>query len=158
LRDAEPTTVVRHDTRPDEILPPAAAPSRARRHPTLPYGAQAPAQDAYRDSAPDHAQAMLSARPAAPGTLPPANSDARHRSTLRGQADAHFHAAEVLLQRGYARDAVFEAQKGLRLCHPLPAQRALYAYLLSLRSGSRPGVEFCIKRHLSQALSEAPQL
>ena len=157
LREDEPTTVVRSDTQPDEVVPRESAPMLVRRYPTLPYGTQASAQGAYRDNAPADAREVLSARPAARGTLPPASVEPRSRITLRGRADAHFHAAEVLLHKGFAREAVFEAQKGMRLCQPLPAQRALYAYLLFVRSGGlRPGVESCIKQHLSQALSEAP--
>jgi hypothetical protein len=150
LREDEPTTVVRSDTQPDALMPRESVPWLVRRHPTLPYGAQAPAQGAHRDNAPADAREVLSARPAARDRLP------RCRITLRERADAHFHAAEVLLHKGFARDAVFEAQKGMRLCQPQPAQRALYAYLLFVRGGLRPGVESCIKQHLNQALREAP--
>ena len=71
-------------------------------------------------------------------------------------ADYHFRAAEVLLARGYAREAVFEAQKAMRLSTPSAAQRVLYAWALYGRGGLTPSVDACIEDHLGRALEEDP--
>jgi hypothetical protein len=122
-------------------------------------GEEEPTRVVRRDTQPDDRTLRASSPvPARRPTLPygaPAPEPLPASSPLRAQSDAYFHAAEVLLQRGFAREAAFEAQKALRLCPPLPAQRAFYAYVLFVRGG-RPGVELCIRHHLSQALGEAP--
>jgi hypothetical protein len=72
-------------------------------------------------------------------------------------ADRHFRMAELLLQRGHAREAVFEAQKALRLCQPKPDQRALYAWALYERGGGGPNVPAHVWEHLETALLADPQ-
>lgn len=71
-------------------------------------------------------------------------------------ADAHFGVAEELLARGRHRDAVFEAQKAMKLAPPRPAQRALYAWLLYQRAGAASGVHPHVWSHLKRALESDP--
>ena len=77
--------------------------------------------------------------------------------TDQAQADRHFQAAAVLLERGYAREAVFEAQKALRLCRPRPEQQALYAWALYQRSGAGAHVPTPVWEHLESALQTDPE-
>ena len=70
--------------------------------------------------------------------------------------DAHFRAAELLLERGHCRAAVLEAQKAIRLGPPRPEQRALYAWLLYRRGPEGDPVQDCVWEHLEQALQEDP--
>jgi tetratricopeptide (TPR) repeat protein len=79
-------------------------------------------------------------------TSPPATLD----------ADVHFRVAEELLARGRPREAVFEAQKAMKLGPPRPAQRALYAWLLYKRNGASRGVLPHVWAHLKQALEFDP--
>jgi hypothetical protein len=72
------------------------------------------------------------------------------------EADVHFRVAEELLARGRPRDAVFEAQKAMKLAAPRPAQRALYAWLLYQRAGASRGVHPRVWSHLKQALDSDP--
>jgi tetratricopeptide repeat protein len=72
------------------------------------------------------------------------------------EADFHFRAAEELLARGRARDAVFEAQKAMKLGTPRPEQRALYAWLLYQRGGPSRSVHPRVWSHLKQALESDP--
>ncbi|HKU45171.1 MAG TPA: hypothetical protein VJR89_43725 [Polyangiales bacterium] len=55
----------------------------------------------------------------------------------RARADRHFEVAAILLERGYPREAVFEAQLGMRSCQPRPEQEALYAWALYQRDRTR---------------------
>jgi tetratricopeptide (TPR) repeat protein len=71
-------------------------------------------------------------------------------------AEEHFEIAELLLARGYARAAVFEAQQGMNLGPPRPEQRVLYAWLLYQRSGAGAYVQDHVWQHLELALKEAP--
>jgi hypothetical protein len=75
---------------------------------------------------------------------------------LQAQTDQHFEAAEVLLSRGYPREAVLEAQKGMRLCRPRPAQEALYAWALYQRAGAGRAVQPHVWEHLENALRADP--
>lgn len=75
----------------------------------------------------------------------------------REQADELFRIAEVLLERGHAREAVFRAQRALKLCKPRPAQQALYAWLLYLRGDRSQPVAPHVWEHLEEALCADPQ-
>ena len=71
-------------------------------------------------------------------------------------ADAHFEVAQVLLARGYPREAVLEAQKGMRLCRPRSDQEALYAWALYQRGGAGQNVHPHVWEHLENALRTDP--
>ncbi|HKP64943.1 MAG TPA: hypothetical protein VJV78_49760 [Polyangiales bacterium] len=77
--------------------------------------------------------------------------------SAEAQADEHFRVAELLLERGYPREAVFEAQRALRLCQPRPDQRALYAWALYQRSGGGPNIPDAVWEHIDMALTADPQ-
>jgi tetratricopeptide (TPR) repeat protein len=93
-------------------------------------------------------------------TVPPRRADRPVTSNPppeNADAAAHFRLAEQLLERGNYRGAVFEAQKAMRLCPPRPEQRALYAWVLYLRSGGTPrDVHPHVWAHLQQALESDP--
>jgi hypothetical protein len=74
----------------------------------------------------------------------------------QAQADEHFEVAQVLLARGYARQAVLEAQKGIRLCRPSADQEALYAWALYQRAGAGQAVHSHVWEHLENALRTDP--
>jgi hypothetical protein len=82
-----------------------------------------------------------------PAPFDPASAD---------DADMHFRAAEVLLQRGDCRRAVLAAQKAMKLAPPRPEQRALYAWLLYQRSGAGAEVLPPVWDHLERALHADP--
>lgn len=164
LRDDEPTEVVQTGTHPGYLLRNSARVPARRAHTDVPpRPPSVPSLGAYSQVFPqslsDEAEANDAPAQPAAAQSPSARveADATYEITASDRADYHFRAAEVLLERGYAREAVFEAQKGLRLCEPTPEQRALYAWLLYSRSGLKPPVDACIKEHLSQALAEDPQ-
>lgn len=73
----------------------------------------------------------------------------------RAEADEYFLVAEKLLARGDCRSAVLEAQKGMQLGTPRPAQRALYAWLLH-RSNESPEVQPHVWDHLQGAFDADP--
>ena len=74
----------------------------------------------------------------------------------RAQSDRHFRVATLLLERGYPREAVFEAQKAMRLCPPRPEQQATYAWALYRRSGAGQRVPPAVWQHLENALEADP--
>ena len=88
--------------------------------------------------------------------LPSAEHDSANGHE-REQADELFRVAEVLLERGHAREAVFRAQRALKLCKPRPAQQALYAWLLYLRGDRSQPVSTSVWEHLNEALRADPQ-
>ena len=57
---------------------------------------------------------------------------------------------------GYFREAVFQAQRGMRLCEPRPEQQALYAWLLHQRAGGGPRVSRRVWYLLDRALCADP--
>jgi hypothetical protein len=87
-------------------------------------------------------------QPAQAAPSPPADDSPQAR------ADEHFRLAELLLEHGHAREAVFQAQKALRLCRPRPDQRALYAWALYQRGGAGPNVPAHVWEHIDTALLE----
>lgn len=103
-----------------------------------------------RDDEPTVVVALDSTRDA-PGTSPLVFD-----ASAQARAQRHFQLAEFLLERGYAREAVFEAQKALRLCKPRPAQEALYAWALYQRSGAGPRIAQHVWDHLENALRLDP--
>jgi len=126
---------------------------QGRRLSSAPASAESISPGAYRHSFPAPAPELIegNANETAPKSAPP------NERSSSDQAQSHFRAAEVLHERGYAREAVLEAQKALRLCEPTPTQRAFYAWLLYARSGLTPAVAECIQQHLDQALAEDPE-
>ena len=104
----------------------------------------------YSERAPAHAVSELCESPRRSPFPPPSAAPAQ------AQADLYFEAAEVLLGYGYPREAVLEAQKGMRLCRPRPAQEALYAWALYQRAGAGPKVHDHVWEHLENALRGDP--
>jgi hypothetical protein len=74
----------------------------------------------------------------------------------QARADEYFEVAQVLLSRGYAREAVLQAQKAMRLYRPTPDQEALYAWALYQRSGAGRTVHAHVWEHLENALRADP--
>ena len=74
----------------------------------------------------------------------------------RAQSDRYFRVAALLLDRGYPREAVFEAQKAMRLCAPRPEQQAVYAWALYRRSGAGQRIPAAVWQHLESALETDP--
>jgi hypothetical protein len=104
----------------------------------------------YSQRAPEHGVMGLWDSPKRDSQSPPADDSPRAR------ADEHFRTAELLLERGHAREAVFEAQLALRLCEPRPEQRALYGWALYQRGGGRGTVPACVWEHIETALLVDP--
>lgn len=105
----------------------------------------------YSQRAPASGVMGLWADPKAAASAPrPPQGSARER------ADELFRMTELLLARGHAREAVFEAQKALQLCPPQPAQRALYAWALYQRSGAGRRVPAHVWEHIERALLADP--
>jgi hypothetical protein len=160
-RNDEPTAVMPLDGRQAEPRSAAHSGRAPKRHSeqrdARPADAQPTASPGrYHHLIPAHAStevAGLAHEPYRDRACPPAQPQA---STAYAQADAHFHAAELLLGRGYPREAVFEAQKALRLCQPRPEQQAFYAWLLYQRSGAGQRVQQHVWDHLEQALQADP--
>jgi hypothetical protein len=73
------------------------------------------------------------------------------------RADEAFNTAELLLERGYAREAVLQAQKAMRECPLRPEQEALYAWLLFQRDGGKRPARACVWAHLDRALDGDPE-
>jgi len=109
----------------------------------------------YSQRAPDHAVTIVPGLCRQPSAAPPRPSwPPAPQHDCGAQADELFVVAELLLARGHVSEAVLEAQKAMRLRDPLPAQRALYAYMLYRRNGS---VGPSVWEHLTRALVEDPQ-
>jgi hypothetical protein len=160
-RNDEPTAVMPLDQKQADT-PSAARSGRApKRHSERRMGVPADAQPAaspgsYHHVAPEHGSIEVAglARQPYPAYADPI-PEAQH-STAVSQADAYFRGAELLLGRGYPREAVFEAQKALRLCKPRPDQQAFYAWLLYQRSGAGQRIPQHVWDHLEQALHADP--
>lgn len=113
----------------------------------------------YHESAPAHGCTRVAGlermnidtveRPRRAATAPDPSAQLR--------ADEAFRTAELLLERGYVRDAVLQAQKALRECPPRPEQEALYAWLLFQRDGGKRPVRSCVWAHLDRALEGDPE-
>ena len=87
-------------------------------------------------------------------TRPPPRSVRPPSQPSQDDADAHFEQAQSLLDHGNYRDAVFEAQRAMKLARPRPEQRVLYAWLLYQRAGGGTDVHAHVWSHLAQALEE----
>jgi hypothetical protein len=113
----------------------------------------------YHESAPAHASIRVTGldrmnidtveRPRKPDCAPDPSAQLR--------ADEAFRTAELLLERGHARDAVLQAQKAMRECPPRPEQEALYAWMLFQRDGGKRPVRSCVWAHLDRALEADPE-
>lgn len=150
LRDDEPTRVapLPYGSAPDAVEPPSPQSPRSSRI------TRAPAQREevgahYHVRNPEHGTTSVlpPARRSAPPSRPPSIP-----ASAFADADAHFAAAERLLQRGDARGAVLTAQKAMKIAPPRPAQQALYAWLLYVRDGRSVPIHEHVFRHLDQAL------
>jgi tetratricopeptide (TPR) repeat protein len=123
-----------------------------------PVGSGPPPADAYHVRNPDNG--TLSVPPlrasASPSGVSYSSVPAPDDPAAAVDADMHFRAAEVLLQRGDCRRAVLAAQKAMKLAPPRPEQRALYAWLLYQRSGGAAEVPPHVWDHLERALDADP--
>ena len=125
-----------------------------------PAGSGPPPAEPYRVRNPGHG--TLSIPPGALRTSrpPPAPSRPSMPAAVDAaaliDADMHFKAAAMLLQRGDCRRAVLSAQKAMKLAPARPEQRALYAWLLYQRSGAGADVPPSVWDHLEQALNADP--
>lgn len=128
-----------------------APPRSDRDDPTLVVPIRTAPLGTYSDRPPAHEASE-------PSQISPRGSQYPLPSAASAQerADQHFEVAEVLLARGYPREAVLEAQKGMRLCRPSPAQEALYAWALYQRAGAGRTVPLHVWEHLENALNADP--
>jgi tetratricopeptide (TPR) repeat protein len=159
-RNDEPTAIMPLDGGQAETGGASRSGRAPKRHSELRAGLPNDAQPTaapgrYHHLAPAHCSSEVVgfARPPDLAHAPPEQQNI----TAYAQADAYFRTAELLLGRGYPREAVFEAQKALRLCRPRPDQQAFYAWLLYQRSGAGKRVHQHVWDHLEQALRAEPQ-
>jgi len=85
-----------------------------------------------------------------------ARRNADRDTSSRLEADVHFEVAERMFRLGYVREAVFQAQAGMRRGQPRPEQRALYAWLIYQRDGAGARASKPVWEHLERALELDP--
>jgi hypothetical protein len=123
-----------------------------------PVGSGPPPADPYHVRNPDNGTLSIPPLRASgpPGSASHSSVPAPFDPAAAVDADMHFRAAEVLLQRGDCRRAVLAAQKAMKLALPRPEQRALYAWLLHQRNGGGAEVLPHVWDHLERALHADP--